>query len=411
MVKKIFFFFFIFVLFISCKSSEKKEEEFFYPKPYFDEEVYLPNKDDNSFTICVIPDTQKYFHQAYQKDRHKSYPMNQYEIANRQMEWIVKNSEKFGGDISFSLMVGDIINNHHWYRCEWEYADKAFSILDNQIPYLYVMGNHDFDNKFLSFENKYNVGGNRLFLKYFGPNSKHYKNRDFTGGFYKNGTSSWQILNGGGIDFLVIGLEFEPNNDVLEWANNLIQEKSNYPVILVTHSYLSIFNELQDDLKKISEKRKKSDEEKKIIKKNRKIKGNADYTNLSNHAKNTGFNSGKDIFEKLVKPNKNIFLVLCGHSFDGADGENFRIDFNEDGFPVYAFMSNFQGRKDLYKSLGFSGTPKVCGDGWLRLMTFDIKEKTLQIKTYSTEFNCFEEDSDSEFLIKFNWDWETRFNN
>ena len=74
-------------------------------------------------------------------------------------------------------------------------------------------------------------------------------------------------------------------------------------------------------------------------------------------------------------------------------------------------MSNYQGRNDLYKSLGFSGTPKVCGDGWLRLMTFNMNEMTLQIKTYSTEFNCFEEDLDSDFLIKFDWDWETRFNN
>lgn len=411
MVKKFFFFLFILSIFVSCKSSEKKGEEFFYPKPYFGDELYLPNKDDNSFTICVIPDTQKYFHQAYQKDRHKSYPMNQYEIANRQMEWIVKNSEKNGGDISFALMVGDIINNHHWYRCEWEYADKAFSILDNQVPFLYVMGNHDFDNKFISFENKYNVSGNRYFLKYFGPNSKHYKNKEINGGFYKDGTSSWQILKAEGIDFLVIGLEFEPNDDVLVWANKLIQQKSNYPVILVTHSYLSVFNELPEGLKEINKKRKISDEKKIEINELKNLKGKAAYTNLSNHSKNTGFNSGKDIFEKLVKPNKNIFLVLCGHSFAGANGENSRIDINDAGYPVYSFMSNYQGRNDLYKSLGFSGTPKVCGDGWLRLMTFNMKEMTLQIKTYSTEFNCFEEDSDSDFLIKFDWDWETRFNN
>jgi hypothetical protein len=40
-----------------------------------------------------------------------------------------------------------------------------------------------------------------------------------------------------------------------------------------------------------------------------------------------------------------------------------------------------------------------------------MNEMTLQIKTYSTEFNCFEEDLDSDLLIKFDWDWETRFNN
>ena len=409
-MRKCFLLYFLCILLISCQSNEIEEKNN-YPEPSFGEEFRLNNKDDSSFTFCVIPDTQKYFHQAYQKDRHKKYPMNQYEIGYRQMEWIVKNSENNGGAISFALMVGDIINNHHWYKCEWKYADKAVSILDNEIPYLLVMGNHDFDNKFISLENKYNVGGTKLFLKYFGPNSKHFKNKNINGGFYKDRTSSWQIFTGAQTDFLVLGLEFEPNDDVLKWAQKIIEEHPNYPIILVTHSYLSVFNELPDELKEISKNRKISDEDKFQIKKMRKRKGKAAHTNLSNHAKNMGFNSGKDIFEKLVKPNKNIFLVLCGHSFDGSDGENHRIDINDAGYPVYSFMSNYQGRKDLYLALGYKGNAKVCGDGWLRLMTMDMKNKTLHIQTYSTEFHCFEKDSDSEFFIQFDWDWDERFSN
>ena len=234
-MRKCFLFYFLCILLISCQSNEIEEKNN-YPKPSFGEEFRLNNKDDSSFTFCVIPDTQKYFHQAYQKDRHKKYPMNQYEIGYRQMEWIVKNSENNGGAISFALMVCDIINNHHWYKCEWKYADKAVSILDNEIPYLLVMGNHDFDNKFISLENKYNVGGTKLFLKYFGPNSKHFKNKNINGGFYKDGTSSWQIFTGAQTDFLVLGLEFEPNDDVLKWAQKIIEEHPNYPIILVTHN-------------------------------------------------------------------------------------------------------------------------------------------------------------------------------
>lgn len=395
--------------FLSCQTS-KVSRDYKYPEPYFGEEVFL-NNNDNSFTICVIPDTQKYFHQAYQNDRYKNFPMNYYEIANRQMQWISKNSEKNGGDISFALMVGDIINNHHWYKCEWEYADRAFSILDNNIPYLYVMGNHDFDHKYISLENSYNVGGSKLYLKYFGPHSKHYKNKNIKGGFYKEGTSSWQILSAGGIDFLVIGLEFEASDEVLQWANDIIKENPNYPVILVTHSYLSINNQLPPDLEKISNKKNLTKLSKKRIKNLQSKKGNAAYTNLCNHDENTGFNSGKDIFNKLVKVNKNIFLVVCGHSFDQGDSENSRIDYNDFGYPVYSFMANYQGRKDLYSALGYKGKARVCGDGWLRLMTFDMKNKNMQVKTYSTEFHCFEEDDDSEFLIPFDWDWEERFKN
>ena len=96
--KKILYFLFL-VLFISCKSNDV-EEIITAPQPVLGSEIFLKNVDD-SFTFCVIPDTQRYFHNALQNDRHKSYPINHYEIGNRHMQWIAKNSEKNGSNRYF----------------------------------------------------------------------------------------------------------------------------------------------------------------------------------------------------------------------------------------------------------------------------------------------------------------------
>ena len=399
----------ILVLFISCKSNDV-EEIITAPQPVLGSEIFLKNVDD-SFTFCVIPDTQRYFHNALQNDRHKSYPINHYEIGNRHMQWIAKNSEKNGGDIAFALMAGDIVNNHRWFPSEWKYADKAFSILDDEIPYLLVMGNHDTDDVWPSITNSYNVSGSKNFIKYFGPNSKHFKNKKINGGFYKKGSSSWQIFNGAGTNFLVIGLEFEPTDSVLSWAQQVINDHPTLPVILITHSYIDIYNELPVEYEKYQESKKIPKDLIEEIELLKNQKGKALLTSMHNHNPNSDHNSGKDIFNKFVKVNKNIFLVLCGHCFDGNEGENHRIDFNDEGYPVYSFLADYQGRNQLYKVFNMKQKTKASGDGWLRLMTMDMKNKTLHIQTYSTEFHCFEKDSDSEFFIQFDWDWDERFSN
>ena len=77
--KKILYFL-ILVLFTSCKSNDV-EEIITAPQPVLGSEIFLKNV-DNCFTFCVIPDTQRYFHNALQNDRHKSYPINHYEIGS-----------------------------------------------------------------------------------------------------------------------------------------------------------------------------------------------------------------------------------------------------------------------------------------------------------------------------------------
>jgi hypothetical protein len=92
---------------------------------------------------------------------------------------------------------------------------------------------------------------------------------------------------------------------------------------------------------------------------------------------------GDRIWENLVVPHKNVFLVLCGHVI----GEAERSD-NLDNRTVYQLLSDYQGRSN-------------GGNGWLRIMEFVPSENTIYVKTYSPYLNQYETDSDSQFQLTY----------
>ncbi|MEO8107888.1 MAG: Ig-like domain-containing protein, partial [Actinomycetes bacterium] len=79
-----------------------------------------------------------------------------------------------------------------------------------------------------------------------------------------------------------------------------------------------------------------------------------------------------------------IHLVLSGH----YSGEGRRRDLNSCGQPVHQVLADYQSRAN-------------GGDGWLRYMTFNPTENTIDVKTYSPKLNRFESDANSEFTLDF----------
>ena len=67
-----------------------------------------------------------------------------------------------------------------------------------------------------------------------------------------------------------------------------------------------------------------------------------------------------------MKPNDNVFLVVCGH----LCYEAMRCDKNDAGAPVYQVLSDYQSAPN-------------GGDGWLRLMEFQPDEKKIVLRTVS----------------------------
>src|SRR5690606_17261539 len=90
----------------------------------------------------------------------------------------------------------------------------------------------------------------------------------------------------------------------------------------------------------------------------------------------TDGNYGKAVWEKLVKPSKNIQMVFSGH-IGGPDEKDkhvgFRTDTNAAGKKVHQMTFNAQALGGGWHGNG--------GDGWLRILEFN--GNTIQVKTFS----------------------------
>ena len=336
------------------------------------------------FTIAVIPDSQNYTNYVTNKDSNPKYSINQSEFFYNQMNYIAENSISNGGKIAFAVHVGDLVSHWGCNLTEWERADKGMRILNDVVPFIVVPGNHDYDKAYSEDGGKDNrISGGILFCKYFGAERIYFKGKGWYGGSFNGGMDSFCRAKFDEKDFLFLGLELEPADSVLEWAQAVLDSHRNFATILVTHEYLSVRDEEENP-------------------------GKAALLSHS-YRKNFERNTPAQIWEKLISKNKQIFLILCGHHFAGDEGENARTDINDDGFKVYSLLQNFQGRKSLFDECGYKGNKLNCGDGWLRLLHFDLEKKQIHVQTYSTEFKRCEKDSDSDFKIKFDWNWEERF--
>jgi hypothetical protein len=380
------------------------------------ERVALAHEQANYFTVAVISDTQNYCDGTY------NTPTN---FTNRnffkeQATYLAQNAKKL--KLRFASHVGDVVQHgdgtptglnftNLWSsytsnptKIEWQNATDALDILDAaDIPFALVPGNHDYDN--YSYTGSVATGKeppliatSACWTNYFGSQSKYFKRKHWYGGasdsvgyvstgdlsagnYFAAGTkcnyglSSYQIFSGGGKMFLHIALEMEAGDNAIAWAQKVIDKHYGYATIVTTHSYLAP-PAWGDNAAPLAEA--------------------ASY-NTASYLVNSpnGYNGAADLFTKLIKYNPQIFLVLCGHSWTSTSsatnkylldangnpvvgvsrGENYRIDYNIEGYPVYQVLSDYQGNTQL----GSAG-----GDGWYRFMQFDLTSKLIHFYTINS---------------------------
>ena len=104
-------------------------------------------------------------------------------------------------------------------------------------------------------------------------------------------------------------------------------------------------------------------------------------------------NSGEAVWNKLIKKNSQIFMVLCGH-WANAGGEWYQVSGNDAGQPVLEILADYQAREN-------------GGNGWLRLITFVPQENQIEFRTYSPSLDQYETDADSQFTLPL--DFAERF--
>ena len=205
---------------------------------------------DFLYSFAVVGDTQ-IIAQNYSSDFHKIY------------DWIIANTDS--KKIGYVFGLGDITNNSS--GAEWNVAKENIFRLNGVVPYSVVRGNHD---KLAAFNNV------------FAANSYYVSQFD---GCYQEGnmTNSWRKITVGGVNYLMITLDYGASDAVLNWAGDIIEANPDYKVIISTHAYLF-----------------------------------RDGTTLGQNdvcppATTGGYNNGDHMWNKLISQYENIFLVLSGH--------------------------------------------------------------------------------------------------
>jgi 3',5'-cyclic AMP phosphodiesterase CpdA len=279
-----------------------------------------------STTLAVLPDTQFYA---------AKYP----QLFAAQTKWLAENHQQ--RDIAYVLHLGDI--TEHNTDQEWEVARQAFRLLEGQVPYALLPGNHDY------------TGGRSTLLSRYFPVAKMRKWPTFGGVFEDDQLdNSFHLFRLGQQDWIALALEFAPRDEVLDWANQVLDRHSDRLAIVVTHAYLFRDNTRFD------------------WKSGRKQHG-------SPHAFG---NDGEELWQKLVRRHAGVMVVLSGHVATGGLG--YRADAGEHGNIVHQMMVDYQ------KS-------KRGGDAYLRLLEFLPDGKTVQAKSYSPARNRYKTDPQNQF--------------
>lgn len=317
---------------------------------------------ESPWTVAVLPDTQNYVRRS-----------SRVPYAQAQTEWIVNNVDT--ENIVFVAFEGDLVHNADSLT-EWQRFESLLDTLDGDldetpdglVPYATPPGNHDWvvwnDRTSSTANYRQYCGGNR------------YAGRSWFGGSAPNDLSHYQFFSAGGYTFLHIALEWEAPGTAsdpdtqLGWAQGILDQYSDLPTIITTHSYL------WDD----------------------EPKGRTTFV----QEVNGDGNSGHTVFEEIIEPNPQVFMVLCGHFFrdDGPDeGEYHQVSENASGLPVYEMLANFQSYPN-------------GGDGWMRLVQFVPGGGTsapdrIEVQTYSPVYDAYQTEARSEFA--FDLDFTERF--
>ena len=355
-----------------------------------------------SFTIAAIPDTQNYLDYSHQTAAGFPFDANQLFLA--QMRYVERNLKSQGGDIAFVTALGDVwqhatleIDPAHMARgfksvpnpataamgllptaktlsVETPLAKRGYELIAGKTPFSVVPGNHDYDATWTDANHPpsaagaatasrgvLHAGGLNNFKSVFSSQSAFFKDQPWYVASHDDGADSAQIFVAGGYRFLHIGLQFDAPNASLEWAASVIKRFPGLPTIISTHDFLNTAGQrLANPI-------------------------------IDNSVVDPQDNSPQMVWDKLISQHDQIFLVLCGHQH----GQAYRHDPNQFGHTVYQVLADYQDRGQTASGAPSktSAKPRI-GDGWLRLMRFDMGPATpvVHVRTYSTYYQAFSAD-------------------
>jgi hypothetical protein len=277
------------------------------------------------FIIAILPDTQCEIN--YNPAMFTS-----------QLHWLAEKKDSL--NLPIVLHVGDVVDFNN--KEQYERASTGFEILDRaKIPYVISLGNHDTDavgensGKAAPGNVNANLRTTERFNTYF-PVERFSAQK---GRYLKNRSdNAYYIFKAGGLNWLVLSLEFCSRQEPVTWAGTIISKYPKYNIIILTHYHLNGKGIIGLD--------------------------NAGYGNLSPQM----------VYDQLIKQYANVRLVLCGHTGSSA----FREDVGINGNHIYQILQDYQGEDN--------------GGGFIRLLEIDPEKGTIMAKMFSPFYKLTKND-------------------
>ena len=237
----------------------------------------MPQNLDYSFAVIGDIQSLSYF----DADRNTTYLEDMF-------DWILDNKEE--RKIEYIFELGDTVETLTTYPeknrnpLEWIMARTQFRRLYNSdgsviIPYMVVRGNHDDEKGY----HKYVCNEN-----YQAQMDEFFYDSEKPATLGNSMSNSYRKIEIGNHKYLMLGLDYNADDTVLNWASEVISANPDYKVIISIHAYLN---------------------------------GRGSFlggTVGSSNADNTELEyipfSGQDLWNKLFRRHENIFMVLCGHA-------------------------------------------------------------------------------------------------
>jgi hypothetical protein len=307
-----------------------------------------PSLHAQSFTVIGLPDTQNYS---------EFFPA----IYAQQTQWVASKTAEL--DIRYVSHYGDVVN-HGDSLVEWNNSDAAMATLDALgIPYGVTAGNHDITPS--------GTAGTayipQFFQQYYGP--ARFVGDSWYRGASPSGMSSYQVFVAGGFEFLALHIECDGAVRELEWAQGVLDRNRDKPVLMTTHRYLQDAEDYTSGVPIVPSGR---------------------YPSIWYAIEGTYTPDGIEsdqLWDWFIRRNPNIFIVQCGHFHE----EYRQTSTNAFGRTVHEVLADYQDDPN-------------GGDGWLRIMEFDIANERIDVESYSPFLDAYRTASESQFTLPVDFD-------
>ena len=286
---------------------------------------------NENFTFIALPDTQNYTSISSPTD-----------LYTRQTQWIVDNKDTM--NIKFVTHLGDIVNSPS-SQSQWTRATDAMNRMNTRMPYGTAPGNHDL------------ASGDTNYLVRFGPNPTHSSSvgrwinpansqtYEWYRGASPRGYSSYQIVRVNGRDYGFMHLDMDTPDQDMAWANSVLAANPKVPTMVSTHNYLAETGGTGAYGSGT---------------------GQRGYTAQANISIGPDRNRPQEVFDVVVKPNRQVYMVICGHNFATYNLQKT----NNAGKAVHEVVVDYQSLPN-------------GGNGFLRIMEYRPSQNQIYNTSYS----------------------------